>query len=292
MLSSNESAPPSNSLPISFSSLPQRHVRLSLPAPHVLLVRIDRPEAANALDRATQEELGGVWEAFKEDDEVWVAVLTGTGKAFCAGLDLKELSKSGPEDLRANGFGGLTFRSDLNKPIIAAVNGAAFGGGFELALACDIVLASEDAKFSAREVKVGLAALGGACQVLPKIIGYHTAMHLLLTGRTSFADEAKALGIVQEVVGREDLERRAVELASEIASNSPDSVRATKAVARLGMEKGWQETNRLFRTLPEVHAMVRGPNVAEGAAAFLGKRKPEWKGLKPLGAGSEGRKPE
>src|SRR5476649_799108 len=166
----------------------------------VLTVTINRPEARNALHAAANAELAEVFDAFEADDELWVAIITGAGdKAFCAGNDLKATAAGKALDLPASGFGGLTSRFDCTKPIIAAVNGMAMGGGFEIALACDIIIAEEGAVFALPEPRVGLAAIGGGMHRLPRKIGLARAMSLLLTGKRVTATEGKELGFVAEV---------------------------------------------------------------------------------------------
>ncbi|GIS75696.1 MAG: hypothetical protein CM1200mP12_14150 [Gammaproteobacteria bacterium] len=169
---------------------------------HVLEVTINRPDVMNALHPPSHKEFDEVWNEFAQDDALWVGIVTGAGdRAFSAGNDLKYQASGGDRSgMPSTGFAGLTSRFDLNKPIIAAVNGVSMGGGFEIALACDLIIASDNARFALPEPKVGLAALAGGMQRLPRQIGMKNAMGMMLTGRHVGAEEAKELGIVNEVV--------------------------------------------------------------------------------------------
>src|SRR5262249_3163058 len=165
------------------------------------LVTINRPDVMNALHPPANKELADVFDAFAADPEQWVAIVTGAGdKAFSAGNDLKYQASGQPMSIRASGSGGLTSRFDLNKPVIAAVNGIAMGGGFEIALACDIIVAAENAVFALPEPRVGLAALAGGLHRLPREIGVKKALGMILTGRRVSAAEGQQLGFVNEVV--------------------------------------------------------------------------------------------
>ncbi|MET0363702.1 MAG: enoyl-CoA hydratase-related protein, partial [Sphingobium sp.] len=173
-----------------------RYVEVERDGP-LTIVTINRPEVHNALNAEAHDELEAIFDAFAADDAQWVAIITGAGvKAFCAGHDLKQQAAGGGLTNPPTGFAGMTSRFDLDKPVIAAVNGLAMGGGFELALACDIVVAAQNASFALPEVKVGIAALGGGIQRLPREIGLKRAMGMLLTGRRLSADEGLALGFV------------------------------------------------------------------------------------------------
>ncbi len=149
---------------------------------HVMTVTLDRPDRLNALHPPANAELGEVFDDFADDHDMWVAILTGSGRGFCAGNDLRYQAEGGKQTPFPNGFGGLTSRFDLKKPVIAAVNGVAMGGGFEIALACDLIIASEKATFALPEPKVGLAALAGGLNRLPRQIGPKRALGMILTG--------------------------------------------------------------------------------------------------------------
>ena len=196
---------------------------------HILEVTINRPDVMNALHPPSHAEFDEVWNEFAQDDDLWVGIVTGAGeRAFSAGNDLKYQASGGDRSMGmpSSGFAGLTSRFDLNKPIIAAVNGVSMGGGFEIALACDLIIASDNARFALPEPKVGLAALAGGMQRLPRQIGMKNAMGMMLTGRHVGAEEAKELGIVNEVVTQADLMDTARRWAKEIESCSPMSIRA------------------------------------------------------------------
>ena len=169
---------------------------------NVFIVTINRPERMNALHPPGNAELSDVFDEFQNDPDLWVAIITGAGdRAFCAGNDLRYQAEGGDRSaMPTSGFGGITSRWDLDKPVIAAVNGVAMGGGFEIALACDIIIASENARLALPEPKVGLAALAAGVHRLPRQIGLKQAMGMMLTGRHVPAAEGKQLGFVTEVV--------------------------------------------------------------------------------------------
>ena len=244
----------------------------------IVTVTLNRPEVRNALHGEANEELTKVFDEFEADPEQWVAILTGTGdKAFSAGNDLKATVAGGGLPLGAKGFGGLTSRYDGRKPIIAAVNGVAMGGGFELALACDLIIASEQAVFALPEPRVGLAALAGGLHRLPRQIGLKRAMGMILTGRRVSADEALQLGFVNEVVPHAELLAAARRWADMILECAPLSIRASKEVATkgldiAGLEDAYTARYECLRTL------FKSEDFLEGPRAFVEKRKPEWKG--------------
>ncbi|MBB4425434.1 crotonobetainyl-CoA hydratase [Bradyrhizobium sp. CIR48] len=242
------------------------------------IITINRPEAHNALNAACHTELESVFDKFALDDEQWVAIITGAGgKAFCAGHDLKQQAAGGGLTTPAKGFGGLTNRFDLAKPVIAAVNGVAMGGGFEIALACDIVVASENAVFALPEPRVGLAALAGGIQRLPREIGLKRAMGMMLTGRRVSAEEAFSLGLVNELVSG-DVLAAARRWADEILACSPMSVRATKEAVLRGLSRSVSEGLSEEWEYPSMRAMLASADAIEGPQAFATKRKPNWKG--------------
>jgi crotonobetainyl-CoA hydratase len=241
------------------------------------IVTINRPEVHNALNAEAHDELVAIFDAFAADDDQWVAIITGSGtKAFCAGHDLKQQAAGGGLYSPPTGFAGLTSRFDLNKPVIAAVNGAAMGGGFELALACDIVVASETASFALPEVRVGIAALGGGIQRLPREIGLKRAMDLLLTGRRVPAAEGLVVGFVNEVAS--DVMEAARRWAAAILASSPMSIRATKEAVRKGLADPLEKAIVEQWHYPAMEAMLASEDYVEGPLAFTGKRAPVWKG--------------
>ncbi len=242
------------------------------------IVTIDRAEAHNSLNLDANRELAAVFDAFAGDDDQWVAIITGAGgKAFCAGLDLRERAGGAALELPDAGFAGLSHRFDLAKPVIAAVNGIAMGGGFELALACDIVVAAEAALFALPEPRVGLAALAGGIQRLPREIGLKRAMGMMLTGRRVSAREGFELGFVNEVA-EGDVMVAARRWAQEILACSPMSVRATKEAALAGLTVSTQEALAAEWDYPAMKAMLASQDAIEGPAAFAAKRAPHWTG--------------
>lgn len=242
------------------------------------LVTINRAEAYNALNAQAHEELAAAFDAFAADDGQWVAILTGAGgKAFCAGHDLKQQASDGSLATPRSGFGGLTARFDLTKPVIAAVDGVAMGGGFELALACDILLATPNSVFALPEPKVGLAALAGGLQRLPREIGLKRAMGMMLTGRRVSAREGYDLGFVTQVE-EGDILAAARRWAGDILAASPMSVRATKEAALRGLDVPLEQSLREEWDYPAMRAMLASEDAVEGPAAFAQKRAPLWKG--------------
>jgi enoyl-CoA hydratase/carnithine racemase len=250
----------------------------------LMIVTIDRQEVYNACHPMANQELSAAFDRFQEDPELWVAIVTGAGdKAFCTGNDLKyhaELrAKTGKRPVHpAKGFAGLTNRHDLDKPVIAAVNGVAMGGGFEIALACDIIIASEQAKFALPEPRVGLAAGAGGMQRLSRQIPLKKAMGMMLTGRHVPAREGYELGFVTAVVSHGELMSEAKRWAGMILECSPMSVRATKQVVMRSLDVGTLETSLRNMSYPAYVAMAGSEDTVEGPKAFAEKRKPNWKG--------------
>ncbi|MBI1683007.1 enoyl-CoA hydratase-related protein [Caulobacter hibisci] len=248
------------------------------------IVTINRPEVMNALHPAANAELAEIFDAFAADPDQWVAIITGAGdKAFSAGNDLKytAVAMAGGEALRTplTGFAGLTARFDLDKPVIAAVNGLAMGGGFEIALACDLIIASEDATFALPEPKVGLAALAGGLHRLPRLIGLKRAMGMILTGRRVGAREGVELGFVNEVAPAGETLTLARRWAQEILACSPMSIRASKQTAHRGLDEASLEAAyRGQDGYPAVKALFRSADLREGPLAFAQKRPPKWTG--------------
>jgi enoyl-CoA hydratase/carnithine racemase len=245
---------------------------------HVFTVTIARPEVMNAIHPPASTELSRAFDEFVADPELWVAIVTGKGdKAFCAGNDLKYQASGGKLEWPAAGFGGLTARFDNPKPVIAAVNGLAMGGGFEIVLACDIVVAAETALFALPEPRVGLAALAGGMQRLPRQIPLKHAMGMLLTGRRVSAEEGLRFGFVNEVVPAGQALAAARRWADAILECSPVSVRTSKAVALESL--GYASLEASLAARYEATAeLVRSEDFVEGPRAFAEKRKPIWKG--------------
>jgi enoyl-CoA hydratase/carnithine racemase len=247
---------------------------------HILTVTINRPEVMNSLHPPANFELDKVFDEFVADPELWVAILTGAGdRAFSAGNDLKFQASEGGAAVQTppSGFGGLTSRFDNFKPVIAAVGGVAMGGGFEIALACDLIVASENAVFALPEPRVGLAALAGGVHRLPRQIGLKRAMGMLLTGRRVGAAEGLELGFVNEVVPSADLMPTARRWADQIGECAPLSVRGSKQAAMKGLEKGSLQ-EAMGGQYDLLRQMVKSQDFIEGPLAFAQKRKPNWKG--------------
>jgi crotonobetainyl-CoA hydratase len=247
----------------------------------ILLVTLDRPKA-NAIDLMTSREMGEVFVGFRDDPSLRVAILTGGGdKFFCPGWDLKAAAGGDAVDgdYGVGGFGGLQELRDMNKPIIAAVNGIACGGGLELALSADIILAADHATFALPEIRSGTVA-DAASVKLPKRIPYHIAMELLLTGRWFDVAEAHHWGLVNEIVPAEGLMDRAWELARLLASGPPLVYAAIKEVVRDAEDSKFQDSmNRITkRQLPSIDRLYASADQLEGARAFAEKRDPFWKG--------------
>lgn len=244
------------------------------------IVTIQRPEVMNSLHPPASAELGKVFDEFVADTEQWIAIITGAGdRAFSAGNDLKYQASGG--DMGATpfaGFGGITSRFDNPKPIIAAVNGVAMGGGFEIALACDLIIAAENAVFALPEPRVGLAALAGGIHRLPRTIGMKRAMGMLLTGRRVPAAEGQELGFVNEVVPQGQALEGAKRWAAQILECAPLSVRASKEAAMQGMSAASLEA-AIKGKYDQIHAMYGSADFVEGPRAFAEKRPPNWKGV-------------
>jgi enoyl-CoA hydratase/carnithine racemase len=253
---------------------------------HVAIVTIDRPEARNAIDRETDHALAEAWRRFRDSTDLWVAILTGAGdQAFCAGADLRGVGEfyrtlTAAERLaRADtepGLGGLTRNLPLWKPVIAAVNGYCLAGGFELALACDMRIASDTATFGLPEVTWGIMPGAGGTQRLPRIAPLGAALELILTGERISAAEAYRLGIVNRVVPPGELMSAALSLAERICRNGPVAVRAAKEAAYRGLHLPLDEALRLEQLLAE--PVRQSEDAQEGPRAFMEKRMPVFKG--------------
>ncbi|MGI9272856.1 MAG: enoyl-CoA hydratase-related protein [Woeseiaceae bacterium] len=249
---------------------------------HVARVSIDRAERMNAVDETTADELEAIWQRIESDNDVRVVVLTGSGeKAFCAGADMKAggNTKTGIEyweDARPGGFGGLTLRKSLHVPVIARVNGLAVGGGFELVLGCDIVVAADHASFGLPEARVGRMPLDGGMIVLPRMIPQKIAMGMLMTGNRISAQQAETYGLVNEVVPAAELDDAVDRWVAQILKCAPLSVKAIKESVKETSDLPVEEAQS--KRLPSLIAALESEDGDEGPRAFREKREPVWKG--------------
>ncbi len=252
----------------------------------VAILTIDRPKVHNALDFETSDALVDAWLRFRDDDDLRVAILTGAGeRSFCAGADLRGVGDfyktlTSAQRLRRSeqvpGLGGITKNLEIDKPTIAAVNGHCLAGGLEIALACDLRIASENASFGLPEVTRGIIPGAGGTQRLPRLVGPERALELIMTGRRIDASEAERIGLVSRVVAQGDLLQEALSVANAIAENGPLAVRAAKAAVWRGLDAPLEEGLRLEQLLAE--PVRQSEDAQEGPRAFLEKRKPEFKG--------------
>jgi enoyl-CoA hydratase/carnithine racemase len=250
---------------------------------HVTTVTINRPEVMNSISPLVTVEMDHAFNDFDTDPQQWVCIVTGAGeKAFSAGNDLKFQAVNGPARMREimqgvkGGFAGLTSRFDCHKPFIAAVNGLALGGGFEIALACDIIIASENASFGFPEPRVGLIPGAGGVHRLPRQIPYHLAQYMIMTSKRVTARQAMQYGLVAEIVAPTELIPTAEKIAAEILLGAPLSIRAAKEATLKGLDLTLQEA--ISTEFPGQTAMHRSEDFIEGPEAFVEKRPPNWKG--------------
>ncbi|KAI9710326.1 MAG: hypothetical protein M1820_002821 [Bogoriella megaspora] len=262
---------------------PTKYALVDFPTPEILLVTLNRPKSLNCINLDGNTELDALWSWLDNEPSLRVGVITGNGRAFCAGADLKEWNDQSAAGTRRqigpSGFAGLSRRSG-KKPIIAAVNGICFGGGMEAAANCDMVVAAHSATFALPEVKRGVIPLAGVLPRVVRTVGKQRAMELALTGRTLTAQEAYQWGVVNQVVEDANVVEAAVKLAQMVAGNSPDAVIVTREGIKMGWEGvGVDEATRLISEswYPQ---LVKGENIKEGLMAFVEKRKPQWKGSK------------
>ena len=246
---------------------------------HVTTITLNRPQVLNAVNSEMHDELQATFDAFAADPAQRIAVITGAGeRAFCAGSDLKAAAAGNHRPYPKNGYAGLIERFDLAKPVIAAVNGLALGGGFEIVLACDIVIAADTATFGLPEPKIGSMALGGGIHRLVRQIGLKPAMGMLLSARHIDAAHALSLGLVNEVVPASRLPEAVARWCSDILACAPTSVAATKEAALRGLnEPDLGAAIRNQSSYPAWVAHTQSGNGMEGARAFAEKRPPNWR---------------
>ncbi|MFZ1477554.1 MAG: crotonase/enoyl-CoA hydratase family protein [Sphingorhabdus sp.] len=240
----------------------------------ILIITINRPEAKNAMSKAAAEGIAAALEQLDADNDLRVGIITGAGGTFCSGMDLKGFLRGEVPYAPGRGFGGITQKSAA-KPLIAAVDGFALAGGLEVAIACDMIVANENAKFGIPEVKRGLAAAAGGLMRLPKKIPPHIAMELALTGDFIDAKRAHELGLVNRITSGPALDA-ALELAQIVAGNGPLAVKKSKQVMVESAE--WSEAEMWQKQNDTLGNLFASNDAREGAAAFAEKRKPNWTG--------------
>lgn len=253
-------------------------VSLEMIDTHIALVSLRRPEARNAINGAATEAMRQIVETVENDPEIWIAILTGEGgKAFCAGADLKEVSAGGMAKLIDPVAGFAAFvHAEKSKIWIAAVDGVAMAGGFELALACDMIVASDDARFALPEVKRGLIAAAGGIYRLPRTLPRAIALELIATGDPLPASRALEMGLINRMVPKANVLDTALGLARQIRENAPIAVRESLKVARCTFDKTDSDLNRL--SLAAQDRVMKTADFAEGPLAFIEKRLPRWEG--------------
>lgn len=245
----------------------------------IAILTIARPDRMNALHPAAHRELSDLFDALPTLADIRVLIVTGSGdRAFCAGYDLKDNLETGVMEIPFTGFAGFNARVDYPLPVIAAVNGMALGGGFELALACDFIIAADTASFALPEPKVGWAALGGGIQRLPRAVGMKRAMDIILTGRTVKAEEALSIGLVSQVVPQQDLMTTARRWASEVAACAPLAIRCSKAVAYQSFDLPSLSAALDISHYPLAQQVMDSEDAVEGKRAFVERRQPRWSG--------------
>ncbi|QKH36472.1 crotonase/enoyl-CoA hydratase family protein [Achromobacter pestifer] len=241
----------------------------------ILTITLNRPQARNAVTLAVARAIAAAVDELDRRDDLRIGILTGAGGSFCAGMDLKGFLRGERPSIDGRGFGGLTMRPP-KKPLIAAVEGYALAGGFELVLACDMVVAAENAQFGVPEVKRGLAATAGGLVRLPRQLPYRVAMELALTGDMFPATRALGYGLINQVSAPGEALERARELARRIVANGPQAVAASKRV--IVASQGWPADEVWSRQAELTEHVFTSADAREGSAAFAEKRAPVWQG--------------
>lgn len=250
-------------------------------ANHITRITLNRPEVMNALHAPMHDELESAFNEFAGDERQYLCVIDGAGdKAFCAGSDLKSIAAQGRHaSYPEHGYAGLIERFDLNKPVIAAVDGFALGGGFEIALACDLIIATERSAFGLPEPLVGAVALGGGLHRLARQIGLKQAMGLVLSAERVSANEGQRMGFVTQVVGNEDLDTAVSQWCEKILAGAPLAIQASKEAMLKGLDEGGlQAAMAAQEAYPCFYQWRRSVDAQEGPKAFAEKRKPQWSG--------------
>ena len=257
---------------------PYRFCRYEVDGP-LLTLTIDRPEVLNSLHPDAHRELADAFDRYAADPALRVAIVTGAAeRAFCVGTDLKALDATGDHTKPSTGFAGITHRFDLWKPLIAAVNGLCLGGGMEILAACDLAVAAAHAQFGLPEPRVGLAALGGGLlQRLPRQVGMKDAMALVLTARRIPAEEARRIGLINEIVPAAELMSRARALADDILACAPLAIQASKQVMLRSLAQA-DLASTMHEDYPLAQRMLASDDAREGPKAFAEKRPPKWTG--------------
>ncbi|QZT58567.1 crotonase/enoyl-CoA hydratase family protein [Mycolicibacterium austroafricanum] len=243
---------------------------------NVLTITINRPEKRNAVDKATAEAIGVAVDALDKDDDLRVAILTGAGGTFCAGMDLQAFARGERPVTEERGFAGICTVPPC-KPIIAAVEGHALGGGLELAMACDLIVAGSDVRFGLPEVRRGLVAAAGGLLRLPRKVASQIAMEMVLTGQPIDAQRAANLGLINRITEPGHALAAAIEIAEEIAANAPLAIQASKEIVTRSQD--WELVKAFELQRSAVQAVMASEDAHEGAVAFAEKRKPVWRGL-------------
>lgn len=270
--------PPVGTLPATWLHRVRRDIACALEG-GILTVTLNRPERMNAFTVTMAEELVDVFGQASEDDAVRAIVVTGAGRAFCAGTDLKAAVAEGRRPYPAHGYAGLVERFDCPKPFVAAVNGLALGGGFELALACDVIIAAESASFGLPEPLVGAVALGGGLHRIARQVPMKQAMGLILSSRRISAAEGFRMGFVTELAGDSGLDGAVAAFAADVLRASPVSIRSSKALVQSGLaQPDVAAAMKAQRGDPAFESWLNSDDAREGPRAFAEKRAPQWKG--------------
>lgn len=244
---------------------------------HVLLLKINRPKAKNAFNKAASEELSAALDDFESDTNLRVAIITGSESIFSSGADLKAVMMGEVASTESRGGFGIMSKPP-KKPIIAAIEGPALAGGFELALSCDLIVASEESVFGLPEVKRSLIAVGGACFKLPSRLPYHLAMEMILTGANQTAEKMHNFGLVNRISEKGKALNVALELAEQLCQNGPLAVQASKEIVFHSSHENWTDKDAWEAQMEYAGPVMKSEDLTEGLLAFAEKREPVWKG--------------